>query len=345
MRKSNVELFRTIATLMVLIVHFNGWFVGGITNNIGLNNLSLTDLSQLLIQSTSCCCVNCFLVISGWFGIKFKFSTFWKMWKILIAVYVPLYILCFVLGEEVSVLGLINNVIAFSKESYYIQLYLMLVFLSPMLNSFVDKYKNNILQYALVFCIIEFFMEFCFNNKCLIVNGYSLIHFIIIYLLGRAAFENKEKAFRLSAGKWIALYILMVVSILATRILGGNRMNEYAFAYSNPLVICQSFFLFFAFLRISLDSKIINWIASSSLFVYLLQITHPVFDFLCNVDIYLKSNNEYMEYLFLVTGVILIYFLLATLYGKLVGGLIDRLTNPIGEIISNKTHRFFKSFS
>lgn len=27
-RNSNIELFRIVATLLVLIVHFNGWFVG-----------------------------------------------------------------------------------------------------------------------------------------------------------------------------------------------------------------------------------------------------------------------------------------------------------------------------
>ena len=39
----------------------------------------------------------------------------------------------------------------------------------------------------------------------------------------------------------------MVLTIFGSRIFGGGRMVHYAFSYSNPIVICESFFLFFVF--------------------------------------------------------------------------------------------------
>ena len=40
-RNSSVELYRIIATLTVLIVHFNGWFVGGMPEKFDWGNLTL----------------------------------------------------------------------------------------------------------------------------------------------------------------------------------------------------------------------------------------------------------------------------------------------------------------
>ena len=124
----------------------------------------------------------------------------------------------------------------------------MLIFLSPMLNTFVEKYNTYLLRYSIIFCSIEFLMEFCFHNKCLyIANGYSLIHFINMYLLGRAAFIKQDKIKCISARWWFILYFVMVLTIFGSRIFGGGRMVHYAFSYSNPIVICESFFLFFVF--------------------------------------------------------------------------------------------------
>ena len=39
-RNSSIELFRILATFLVLIVHWNGWFVGGIDENASWDNFS-----------------------------------------------------------------------------------------------------------------------------------------------------------------------------------------------------------------------------------------------------------------------------------------------------------------
>ena len=159
-----------------------------------------------------------------------------------------MWLLGIILGANLPIKDLINSIIAFSKESYFIQLYLMLIFLSPMLNTFVEKYNTYLLRYSIIFCSIEFLMEFCFHNKCLyIANGYSLIHFINMYLLGRAAFIKQDKIKCISARWWFIQYFVMVLTIFGSRIFGGGRMVHYAFSYSNPIVICESFFLFFVF--------------------------------------------------------------------------------------------------
>ena len=66
-RESNIELFRVVATLMILVVHCNGWFLsewGGITSWTAGKGL-IVGGTRALIQSLSCIGVDCFILISG----------------------------------------------------------------------------------------------------------------------------------------------------------------------------------------------------------------------------------------------------------------------------------------
>ena len=136
-RNSSVELFRIIATFLVLIVHLNGWMAGGL---VDWNDNSLPmvhKVGQLIIQSLSVVCVNCFLIISGWFGLKLKFASVWKMWVLLVSIYVPFYLLSCIFGStSFSAVSLTIRLLAFPCESYFVQNYLMLLFISPVLNAF-----------------------------------------------------------------------------------------------------------------------------------------------------------------------------------------------------------------
>ena len=121
-------------------------------------------------------------------------------------------------------------------------------------------------------------------------------------------------------------------------------MVHYAFSYSNPIVICESFFLFFGFWKLSLNSPIINWIASSTLFVYLLQVNSPIYEYLCKIDIYLLKTTSYFVYLLLTCGIIILYFVIATIYGKIIKSLLDRMLQPIKIELTKITQEFFLQF-
>lgn len=140
-RNSSVEVFRITATFLVLIVHFNGWFVGGKPER--LENFDVYPISQAGIEALSCTCVNCFLVITGWYGLRFKWVHVWNIWTILVWIYVPLYIVSSLLGNDFSIKIFILKTLAITQESYYVQCYLMLLFLSPILNSFIQRFGKK----------------------------------------------------------------------------------------------------------------------------------------------------------------------------------------------------------
>jgi surface polysaccharide O-acyltransferase-like enzyme len=61
-RNSSIELYRIIATFAVLIVHFNGWFVGGM-RGFDFHHPTLFGAGQMIIEALTCICVNMFLII------------------------------------------------------------------------------------------------------------------------------------------------------------------------------------------------------------------------------------------------------------------------------------------
>lgn len=66
-RQSNMELLRIAAMLLVLIVHVNGAIIYGDVSVI--DKQSWQCLLWSFVESFSICCVNIFVLISGWFGI------------------------------------------------------------------------------------------------------------------------------------------------------------------------------------------------------------------------------------------------------------------------------------
>ncbi|MDE6859051.1 MAG: hypothetical protein K2J65_01405 [Duncaniella sp.] len=270
MRNSSVEVFRIIATFLVLIVHFNGWFVGGMPEKFA--GFSVFNIGQTLIEAISCTCVNCFLVITGWYGLRFKWKHIWTIWSIIVWIYVPFYLIESFYKADFSIVGLAYKFFAIGQESYYVQCYLMLLFLSPILNAFIQKYGRKILPYTLSFWLIEFVLDWALKNKCLgFAYGYQLTHFVFMYILGQTACLYKDEISKnLNYIKCLGIYIAGAIIISITYLI---LPADKAFAYTNPFNIIMSFALFFVFERMTFHNPLINWISSSTLAVYILHCT------------------------------------------------------------------------
>lgn len=338
-RNSSVELFRIVSMLLVLIAHFNGWLVGGISDihdsSVGLDQ----RIGQTVIQSFALVCVNCFIIISGWFGLKFSFMRVWKMWAILVCLYIPLDILSLFVCKDARLTTLIIDLFAFNpKRSYFIIDYMLLMFFSPALNLFVDKYKEKVLLYALALWGIEFVLESIFNCPNVFVNnGYSLFHFILMYLLTRSLSFHYDKLKKFSRSKWLMIY---VVSSLMTSVLSITPY-KHTWGYSNPLTMVGSFSLFFFFLSFTFSNKKINWIASSSFSVFILHSTSPFFNVCRRVDKYLLMNFPYGIYLILIAIVIIVVFFACIGYDKMRIYLLSPSLDRLGNQLNKKIGKYF----
>lgn len=66
-RQSNIELLRIVSMLLVMLLH-----VGyALTNHI---HSQIDNILHVSSEAATIICVNVFVLISGWFGIKFSFK-------------------------------------------------------------------------------------------------------------------------------------------------------------------------------------------------------------------------------------------------------------------------------
>ncbi|MBR5899748.1 MAG: hypothetical protein IKZ14_09830, partial [Muribaculaceae bacterium] len=77
-RKSNIELLRIVSIVMVLIVHLDGASLGLPEPMGNIAAVSSRDWWRLVVESFAIIGVNCFTLISGYFGIKAHWRGFAK---------------------------------------------------------------------------------------------------------------------------------------------------------------------------------------------------------------------------------------------------------------------------
>ena len=154
--------------LMVLNLHsFRGYDHG---DGIG-------QILDFFRESTSICAVNVFLLISGYFGIRWKLKSFYNLVYQLFFYGFGVYLAACVIGVvDFSVKGFLSNATCISSHWYFINCYILLYFFAPVLNAFIDKVSNKqLLIFIVVLMISENFIS----------RGHGFVNYCVMYLIGR----------------------------------------------------------------------------------------------------------------------------------------------------------------
>lgn len=336
-RNSNIELYRIIATFAVLMVHFNGWFLGDWPlPDYDISNPSLFRTGQMIIEAFSIICVNMFVIISGYFGIRLRLSSILKLCFYLALIYIPLYILKCIIDHEFVLTDFIERCLVISYAGYFIQCYFMLMILSPVLNAFIEKYGRSSLKWVLLFWGMEFWFDCIMEVEELGYNqGYSVIHFVLMYMIARCIKLYEDDIKKISQWIWILGYLLSTIAIILCHVLG----IRWSWDYSNPIVVFSAVCSFIPFIYKTFHNKVINKIASGVLAVYIIHVTYYIKYFLQRVDCSLLETNSYLIYLIEISGVILIVFAVSVLYGIV----CNYITNRFAESIDIKVKELLDS--
>lgn len=207
MRQSNIELLRIISILLVCILHAN--FSALDVPAISRESSSLfVDFVRLEYESIALVAVNVFILISGYFSIKINsqriiglcFTIFF--WNILLSLAaVCLGWISLSQGFKLLIPGL---------NDWFVQCYLLLVLVSPLCNYFVGSISvADLKKYILVFLVLEFLFGWLVFWGYAFYGGYSLLHFIGIYLIGRYMELSKFKI-NISIGKAILNFVILM---------------------------------------------------------------------------------------------------------------------------------------
>lgn len=172
-RQSNIELLRIVATFFIIIVHCNGWFLWDRGEIYGWSSGGLyIGAWRIFVQSVTCIGVNVFILISGYFSIKPKPQSLVNLFSILFFFYVGGYIYdCLLLERTFKVGTFVRNCLAFSRENWFVQCYLFLLLLSPVLNKFVENTtKQSLRTFVIIYSLCAFYFGCIHNSQLLVVR-------------------------------------------------------------------------------------------------------------------------------------------------------------------------------
>ena len=234
------------------------------------------------IYSNTVVAVNCFVLISGYFGIVFRKEKFIRFelqmifYSVLIFLFSALYLKTVSIGFSQIKYNLFPTI---SRVWWFMTDYMGLMLVSPLLNIIVDHTDKKKLQTIILGLSIALVLLPSANfHPWYTGTGFSVYNFILLYFIGRYVklYWNKQ----LSWYWYAAAYVLIISVIFRT------RFGIYDFANSDPksyydniLIVLAALLLFMVFLNIriklpSMISKFVLTISSCTMGIYLIH-DHP----------------------------------------------------------------------
>ena len=258
LRQTNIELLRIFSMLMVLVIHYNVGINGQTTHEMVISEpLKFVGIASL--KSLSFICVNCFIIISGYFGIRWKRKSlcnylfqiaFWGGMIHIIAVSLGM--------TNFSIKHLADNMLLFLVHgNWFFVSYLALYMLAPIMNAYREKVETRQLGWmVLAFYSFQTLFGWIFKNCIEFSQGLTFVSFMGLYLLGAYLKRSDLKCFGWKSSRDLAMYagvgaICVIISIISNYI--GFEKDIYS--YISPLQILQTIYLFLFFKKIHVRSK------------------------------------------------------------------------------------------
>ena len=328
-RESNFELLRLIAMIMVVVVHVDFGTVGWPTAT-DLQDQFGTIVMKILVESFCIVCVDVFVLISGWFGIRPNAKKLAGFFFQCLFFSIGLWLACPLWGVEriSSIKEIIKNFMCL--EYWFVPAYLCLLILSPVLNSFIEKGGEKEIKTVIV-AFFAFQLAYGWLvDTCGFGFGYSTLSFIGLYLLGRYLKLYSHKLSSLSCRTDFVIYAVSCSLIASLEILLlRNGVQKYAlFFYNSPLVIIASVFLILGVSKIHFQSKVVNYIAASTFSIYLFHLHPAIFPVFQRYVVQVFSNYSGFSAFGVITLLIIIVCALSIL--------IDQIRKVCWKLISYK---------
>jgi len=283
-RNSGIELLRIIAIMGVVILHYNNSASGGGFRYVkegSINQYYLFFTENLFIGA-----VDLFILISAYFLCTTKKRRIIKVVELNIQVIVfriAGYLLSSLMGgNALSIKALIGFAL---PVNYFVILYSVLYIVSPYINVLIENiskkdFKKLIIIVVLIFSVWTIKVDFLVSFKGEFFNGlstvgmngsqygYSIVNFVMIYMVGAYLRINEIKLRKGTAAALITvlLFILYAVSLVEHK-MGFSRITTWN--YNNPLLILLATSVFLLFLNFSFNSSIINELAKGAFTCFL----------------------------------------------------------------------------
>lgn len=275
-RNSNIELLRIISMVLIVAHHFA-------LHGYGVNELKFSE-NKLILDFLSLggkIGVNIFIIISSYYLIDKKYNVKSLLKSIYsVKIYAVLFLIVgIILKVNIEIVDIIKSVFPVIYSLYwFITGYIILYMIYPFLNIFLKGLSKEKIKLLIGICIVLYSCINVFLGATLFFS--SIIWFVILYIftyylkmyidLNKI---NHKKIIVISILMYFVLYLVVVIFDILGSKYSIFRIHMLYFARENSIfsiIIAFGLFLYFV-KRSKYSSKIINYISSGTLGVYLIH--------------------------------------------------------------------------
>lgn len=267
-RNSSFELLRILCIFGIIYMHSFGPMLGDVKGP-GL----VTAVLENALFNTG---VSCFVLISGYFGVKFDVSRLLRLDMVVIFYSVLSTAVQFLCGDQLSVSDWILTFFPVTGRSYwFISCYFCMVILSPFLNQIPEKLKKEEFRKLLLTCLLIFSIVptvFFMAEDIMTDAGKGLANMILMYLIGRyiRLYLNDQYGRRRLLTAAAGGVFLTFAANMSLSVLRGTYTGNFARDCS-ATVILSAVLIFLFFKELSFHSRAVNCIAGHVMAVYVFE--------------------------------------------------------------------------
>ena len=338
-RNSGFELLRIVCMLMIIGGHII------MQHKTAFDVKSADFTTSLFMRGAFAVAVNAFILISGYFGINFKWKRLLKLE--MQTLFYSVLLLGVAIGLGWHTINLRKDILLFfpvlSKQYWFITCYAVLYIISPLLNQWVasmDKatYRRLLVAGAGIIYVWPT-VSFLFAAPQFINDsGYGIINFSYLYLLGYYLRHHYSDG--LSANKyWGGYFCVIILLFLAQYGLSSLLGFEFTswISYNTIFGFGGSICIFLAFKNMTFHSTLVNNIAKPCLAVYLIHLHPCIWSGFCEA-IGVSCFHGYRYLLLICVLPIVVYIACAiienirtSLFGKVEEGVISFVGNKVAK--------------
>lgn len=277
-REGNFELLRILCMLMI---------VGG---HILISQDSMTAVGTRefyignIYRSFAICAVDVFVLISGYFGIRFNVKKILSISLEVLFYCIVILVVCVVLG--IHSISPKKDILLFfpviSQRYWFITIYILLILISPLLNIIVNSLSKKQYTFVVICICLVFYLwpTICYSVAAPSItkdSGYGIVNFSCLYLIGRYIKKHVDDSLLRKIPFHVitvfAVFLLFAANSIMS-ILLGFYFQQYI-AYDSIFCLFVALSLFLCFRNINIKSEWINKISKHSLACYIIH-AHPI---------------------------------------------------------------------
>lgn len=222
-----------------------------------------------------------FVLVSGFFGIKFKVK---GLINIIFQVFFYSFVLSLVASlvyKSCSWIEIAKSIMPFTNGYYwFISVYLQLYLLAPFVNIVLAKSNNRqLLLLLVVFAFLVFYIGLIRGGD-VCVDGKNIVNFVFVYCVGHSLYRVRAYIMN-NKMKWRYNALFLLIIILSITFISNyaslsirDFLYHYTYRYNSPGLLLMAICIFVIFETIQFQNKYINRIAVSTLAIYLFH-EHP----------------------------------------------------------------------